>query len=156
MKAVMICGPEGLKQLLIPMLQAKVPAGFPEERFETALLGEKALYNTIVKNPEDTYALEATGESMLAAKIDSGDILVVDRKIRRRADSIIIAEVDGEFTVKRFGILNGHLQLIPANPKYKPISIEEYQTCRSWGVVTHIIKSVYGKSPETKPLPPDI
>jgi DNA polymerase V len=156
MKATILCGPEGLKQLLIPMLIQNVPAGFPEERFEQAPLSEKALYHAIVKHPEATYALEASGESMLGAKIESGDILIVDRAIRRRADSVIIADVDGEYTVKRFEMYDGRLRLIPANPNYKPISIEEYQTCRSWGVVTHIIKSIYGKPLEDKPLPPEI
>jgi DNA polymerase V len=112
MKAEMICGPEGLKGLLIPMIQA---------------------------NPDNTYVLRAKGESMTGAGIDPGDYLVVDRVIHRRADSIIIADVDGEYTVKRFEQHEGRLRLVPANPSYQPISLSEYQSCRAWGVVTFVI-----------------
>lgn len=149
MKADLICGPSGLKGFLIPMIQANVPAGIPEEQFDI-LVSKTALFDTIVTNPQHTYALRAKGESMTGAGIDSGDILIVDCAIPRRFDSVIIADVDGEYTVKRFERENGQLRLVSANPDYKPISIQEYQTCKAWGVVTFVIKAIRGSAPPPK------
>jgi DNA polymerase V len=157
MKAEMICGPEGLKGLLIPMIQADIPAGIPEQQFDP-IVSRTALFAAIVTNPDNTYVLRAKGESMTGAGIDPGDYLVVDRVIHRRADSIIIADVDGEYTVKRFEQHEGRLRLVPANPSYQPISLSEYQSCRAWGVVTFVIKPMYGRPAESssKPLPPEV
>jgi DNA polymerase V len=142
LSAELLCGPAGLKGFLIPMVSASVAAGLPEESVNTDFEGS-ALFDSLVVHPQNTYALRAKGQSMTGAGIDSGDILIVDRAIRHQPNSIIIADVDGEFTVKRFVRENGQLYLVPANPDFERIKIQSYQQCVSWGVVTHVIKSLY-------------
>jgi DNA polymerase V len=152
MKAQFICGPEGLGGFLIPMIQAEVPAGIPEEQYEVAV-SRTALFEAIVRHPDNTFVLRAKGDSMTGAGIESGDYLIVDRAIRRGDDSIIIAEIDGEYTVKRFERRDGRLQLVSANPNHQPISIQDYQTVRAWGVVTFVIKPLCGLSPPPRLKP---
>jgi DNA polymerase V len=69
---------------------------------------------------------------MINAAIFNGDVLVVDRSLDPSIGQIILAEVDGEFTVKYLG----QNQLTPANPNYKSINFDEADTVALIGVVT--------------------
>ena len=77
---------------------------------------------------------------MVGAGIGDGDILVVDRSLDPRNNAIVIAMVNGEFTVKRILKKSGEISLMPENPMYSPIPIKEGTDFEVWGVVSHVIK----------------
>jgi DNA polymerase V len=76
---------------------------------------------------------------MIEAHIPDQSLLVVDRSIKPANGNIIVAIVNGEFTVKRFIKNSSGIRLMPANPKYKPIVITEDMEFAVWGTVTKII-----------------
>lgn len=97
----------------------------------------------IIKHPSATFYAKAMGDSMVEAGIEEGDILVIDRALEPRDGDIVIAHVNGEFTVKYLDIskkYKGVVRLIPGNPNYKPIIMHEGDELIIWGVVSNIIK----------------
>lgn len=115
-----------------------IPAGFPspagdymEERIN--------LNDHIVEHPSATFYFRADGESMIGAHIPPGALLIVDRSLRARSGSIVVAVVDGEFTVKRLDRTMNRMRLMPENPKFRPIEITEEMQCEVWGVVKAIV-----------------
>ena len=93
--------------------------------------------NDFIRHPAATYFIRATGESMSDGGILSGDLLIVDRAEKPVHGSIVIAAVDGEFTVKRL-LLTPRVCLAPMNPAYSPIYPE---TLEIFGVVIHALHS---------------
>lgn len=117
-----------------------IQAGFPSpaaDYMETPI----DLNEHIIQHPAATFFMRVEGESMTGAHIMPGSLLVVDRALNAKHNDIVVAVVDGEFTVKRL-VNNGIKKvLLPdsRNPKYQPIEINEFTDCQIWGVVTHII-----------------
>jgi len=95
----------------------------------------------LIKNRAATFIVRVQGDSMIEAGIDTGDLLVVDRSIRPEPGRIVIAVVDGEFTVKRLHRDLGQWSLMPENPDYPVINITGEMDFQVWGVVTHAIHS---------------
>ena len=125
---------------LIP-LYSSVAAGFPspaEDHMESSL----DLNQHLIKHPSATFYVYARGDSMVSAGISDGDMLNVDRSLEAVYDSIVVAIINGEFTVKRISKVNEHLYLMPHNTNYNPIKITEEMDFEIWGVVTHSIHSV--------------
>lgn len=123
----------------IPLFSSPVPAGFPgfvSEQVESGL----DLNEYCVKHPSATFYVRSSGLSMLGAGIGEDDILVVDRSLEPFNNSIVIAVVNGGFTVKRILKRAGSILLMPENPRYKPIRVNEEMDFEVWGVVTHVIK----------------
>lgn len=121
-----------------PLLDSNVSAGFPSparDYIEDVL----DLNELMVSHPAATYFVRVEGNSMSMANIFPGDILVVDRSKEAYHNSIIIAVLDGELTVKRLKIKNKIFWLYPENNTYHPIKIEEWMDFMVWGVVTWII-----------------
>ena len=115
-----------------------VPAGFPSpaaDHFEEQIDLNKHLQ----KNPSATFFVRAQGNSMQDAFIADGSLLVVDRSIRAQHGHIILAVLNGEFTVKRLIKTSGGLFLAPENSDYKPIHITSDMDFQVWGVVSFII-----------------
>lgn len=123
---------------MIPLFSSKVPAGFPspgEDHIERYL----DLNEQLIKHPSATFFVTASGDSMTDAGIQSGDMLIVDRSLEPTHGKIVVAAINGELTVKRLSKVDNQLQLLPANPKYKPIDITHHHELVIWGVVTHVI-----------------
>ena len=76
---------------------------------------------------------------MIDAGINNSDVMVVDRALTPKNNDIILAVINGEFTVKRIKKNEDELYLMPANENYKPIKITEEMNFQVWGVVTFII-----------------
>ena len=93
-----------------------------------------------MRNPPATYFVRAAGDSMTGAGIEDGDILVVDRSRDAQDGAIVIACVDGEFTVKRLRRDRGGVRLEAENPKYAPIRFSGDEECRVFGVVTGLVR----------------
>ena len=73
------------------------------------------------------------------AGIHSGDTLIVDKSLTPSDRQIVVAMIDGEFTVKRFRKVNGRIYLEAANSSFAPIEVGEDQELTIWGAVTYII-----------------
>jgi DNA polymerase V len=76
---------------------------------------------------------------MEGAGIKNGDLLIVDRAEEPRRNSIVLGVIDGDFTVKRIRKKGGELYLIPDNPDFKPIKIDDNMDFQVWGVVTYVV-----------------
>ena len=123
----------------IPLFAEGVAAGFPSPATGD-LNGTLDLNRLCIAHPAATYFVRARGDSMVGAGIDDGDILVVDRSLTPTNRRIIIASVNGEFTVKRFEKTASRMRLLPENPAYNPITITPELGAEFFGVVTFIIK----------------
>ena len=80
---------------------------------------------------------------MKDAGIFDGDLLIVDKSIEPTDGKIAICYIDGEFTVKRIKIDKDELWLMPANAAYQSIQMREGNSLSIWGIVTHVIKSLW-------------
>ncbi len=122
-----------------PLFTEGVAAGFP-----SPAAGEESegldLNRLCVRHPAATYFVRARGESMVGAGIADGDILVVDRSERARNGDIIIAAINGEFTVKRLEMQGECVRLLPENPAYAPIIVTPGMEAEFFGVVTTVVK----------------
>ena len=103
----------------VPML-GFVTAGFPAT-VEEELADTVNLDDLLIKNKPLTYMLEVDGDSMIDAHIEKGDMVLVEKTNQAKDGDIIIAEVDGEFTMKYFRKEGNKVWLEPANKNYKPI-----------------------------------
>ena len=98
------------------LVTAGLPATVEEELADTVNLDD-----LLVKNKATTYMLEVDGDSMIDAHIEKGDMVLVEKTNQAKDGDIIIAEVDGEFTMKYFRKEGNKVWLEPANKNYKPI-----------------------------------
>jgi DNA polymerase V len=122
----------------VQRLDNRVAAGFPSPAED--LGGQRVdLTRELVTHPQATFLLRARGHSMTGAGILDGDILVVNRALVPRHQHVVVAVVDGEFTVKTLWQREGRVKLLPANPAYPEIAPAEGQTLEVWGVVTAAI-----------------
>ncbi|NVK41578.1 MAG: translesion error-prone DNA polymerase V autoproteolytic subunit [Oceanospirillaceae bacterium] len=128
------------KALAVPLFIERVAAGFPspaQDYIERTL----DLNELCIKRPAATFFVRAEGESMIEAGILSGDILIVDRSLDPIHGDIVIASVDGEFTVKRLS-LRPAPRLEAANALYSPIELRDESELEIFGVVTNVIHSL--------------
>lgn len=127
-----------------PVFMSKISAGFPspaDDYVERRL----DLNQHCVHHPEATFFLRVSGHSMTGAGIHDNDILVVDRSLKPVHGKIVVAILDGEFTVKRLsreGYAVSHLALLPENNDYPRIEVQEGQELEIWGVATFVIHAL--------------
>jgi len=132
---------ENASRIEIPFMASAVVAGFPspaEQYVERPL----DLNELLVARPAATYFVRAQGDSMEGVGIHSGDLLVVDRSLEAGNGSVVIACVDGEFTVKTLRKSRGRVWLEAANPAYEPIRFSGGMELRVFGVVTNVIHAL--------------
>jgi DNA polymerase V len=127
--------------LEIPLFSSKVACGFPSPADDHQELSLD-LNQHLIPHPASTFFVRAEGDSMRGVGILPGDLLIVDRSLSPRDNSIIIAVLNGDFTVKRLKISHGKGFLYPANKNYQPIAISKLDNFQMWGVVTHAIHDV--------------
>ena len=137
----MLCyRPAPLSALLeLPLFSSLIPCGFPspaldyvEQRID--------LNQLLIRRPSATYFVRVSGDSMIDAGIGEGDMLVVDSSLTAKHGNIIVASLDGEFTVKQL-MLHPSLHLLPLNPAYSAIPIDDADQFEIFGVVKHVIKT---------------
>ena len=118
-----------------------ISAGFPSpaQDYDEPRLN---INDLLIKRPETTFIAKASGDSMIGAGIHDGDMLVVDNGITEYKDRVVIACVNGEFTVKRYKVERGQPVLRPQNPNYPDIHFTDYDEITVWGVVTSVIHPV--------------
>ena len=122
----------------IPLMEFGVPAGFPSparDYVENCL----SLNELMIRNPPATYFVRIEGFSMIGANLRNGDIVIVDKSIEPYSNSIVIAVIDGEVTVKRLKIIKGEYWLYPENDRYNAMKISKNDDFTIFGVVTWIL-----------------
>ena len=124
--------------LKLPLVSASVEAGFPSPADDHLERGID-LNEELIRNPAATFLVRVKGESMRDAGIHTGDTLIVDKSVTPIDRQIVVAMIDGEFTVKRFRKVNGRVFLEAANESFSPIEVGENQELTIWGSVTYII-----------------
>lgn len=126
---------------VFPLAGEAIQAGFPspaEDYLEKSL----DLNELLAPCPEATFFVRVSGDSMVGAGIHDGDMLVVDRSRTPRSGNVVIAFLDGEFTVKRLRQTGEVLELVPENEGYSPIVVGPESDFEVWGVVRHVIHAV--------------
>lgn len=120
---------------------AKIQAGFPSPAEDLGI--ERVDLNKIlIKNPEATFVMGVRGASVRDAGIDDGDFLIVDRSVNPRHRHMVVAVVDGDFTLKRLWKRGRAMKLQPANAEFEDIVPHDGQTVEVWGVATYAFKAL--------------
>lgn len=119
-------------------MTSPIKAGFPNPAEEAGGFALD-LNEYLIKRPVSTYYLRVDGDSMIQAGITSGDLVVVDKSLEAKSGDIVVAAVDGEFTLKRLKKQGREVWLMPENPAYSPIALHEATDTALWGVVTFVI-----------------
>ena len=119
----------------LQMCAWKVPAGFPSPAADHARK-RIDLNEHLIRNKEATFIFRVKGDSMTGIGIYEGDELLVDRSIEPKHGNIVLAVLNGEFTVKRLHRRGGVVKLLPENPIYPPIVLKDGEELTIWGVVT--------------------
>jgi repressor LexA len=114
-----------------------VEAGFPSPA-EEELADTLSLDDLLIQNRDATFLLRVSGDSMSGAGILPGDMVLVDKGQSPKSGDIVIAEVDGEWTMKYLRKRGNSVTLLPANPKYKPIKPKK--ELKISGVVTAVVR----------------
>jgi len=126
------------KNFKIPLLVDSVSAGFPspadDHTEENIDLNEH-----LISNPFSTFFLRVKGDSMINAGIKDKDLIIVDKSLTARPGNIIIAMIDGEFTMKRLSIKNNELYLKAENHNYPDFRFKNHIDVQIWGVVIYSI-----------------
>lgn len=122
----------------LPILSVPVSAGFPSPS-DDYLQSELNLQDALIHRPAATFFMRVKGDSMTGCGIFSGDLLIVDRSLDPVDGAVVIAVLDGEFTVKRFRRSKGQILLAAENPDYPPIVVKAGMEFHIWGVVTFVV-----------------
>jgi DNA polymerase V len=126
----------------IPLYTHAVSAGMPctaSDDVDQYISVQKSL----VKHPASTFAVRASGDSMINAGIEEGDILIADQQLPVKDRCIVIASINGEQTVKRILIQAGAVILAPENHKYPAIPLKETDNVKILGVILGIYRQLY-------------
>lgn len=102
-------------------------------------MGEIDLGQQLMPNRSATYVVRVAGDSMVGAGIFDGDRVLVDRSLTAGEGDVVIAVVDGEFTVKRLRFCEGRPALFAENPGYPPVGLHDLVELSVWGVVTWVL-----------------
>ena len=125
------------------LMTTPVRAGFPNPAEEAGGFALD-LNEYLIKRPTSTYYLKVEGDSMTGAGITSGDLVVVDKSLEARSGDIVVAAVDGDFTLKRLKKQGPEVWLIAEHSGYPPIALHEATDAALWGVVTFVIHRARG------------
>ena len=123
------------------LVEQGISAGFPSpaDDFKEIRI---SLDKELVKNQESTFYARVSGDSMLGAGIDDGDLLVIDKSLSPENGKIAVCFIDGDFTVKRIVKEKDKLYLKAENKKYKSIELSEESELIVWGIVEYVIKKL--------------
>lgn len=140
MSTALILGPLQRNSEVLPLFEARVPAGFPSPALDhtehklslDALLDLQATH---------TYVVAVSGDSMTGAGIFDGDHLIVSRAITAKSGHVVVACLNGDVLVKRLAQEQDQFILKSENPAYPPRYILENDELTIWGVVTHSLRN---------------
>lgn len=125
-------------KLLLPYYDNSIPAGFPSPALDY-IEQRLDLNEHLIEHPNSTFIIKVKGDSMVEAGINDEDLLIVDKSRQPEMGQVVIAELNGEFTVKFIEEIKGELYLVPANKKFDPILINDETEFMVWGIVIYTI-----------------
>ena len=141
--------PQGLMQDVpaygFRLLSHKLSAGFPSPAADY-LEEELDLNSYLVRNKPATFMFSVKGDSMIGASIQDGDKVVVDRALHPKHNDIVVAVLNGEYTIKRLFKRQGRVELRPENPAYQPIKFTDGAELQVWGVVVGAVRRYPSKN----------
>jgi DNA polymerase V len=129
------------RRCLLPLASARVAAGFPSPA-DDYVESRIDLNDALIRHPSSTFFLRVSGDSMRGAGILDGDLLVVDRAVEPRPGRVVVAVIDGGFTLKYLNRHQGRWRLEAAHPDYPPLELEGCDDAAIWGVAIHAIHSL--------------
>ncbi|WP_257626441.1 LexA family transcriptional regulator [Janthinobacterium sp. NKUCC06_STL] len=124
-----------------PLFCHKIPAGFPSPAADYTEKGLD-LNAFLVQHKEATFFFRVVGECLTGIGIMDGDYVVVDRSVTAAHGHIILAVIDGEYTLKRLHHQHGVIELHPENPAFAPIRLVDGNELEVWGVVTGVVRKL--------------
>ena len=127
---------------LIPLMKESISAGFPSPAEDYIELGID-LNKYLIKNPVSTFFLRVSGNSMNNSGIHNNDLLIIDRSINPSPGNIVVALLDGEFTLKRLIKEQNNYYLKADKENYPAISLYEYIDIQIWGVAIYSIHELH-------------
>ena len=120
-------------------VDACIQAGFPSPAEDHSAKRIDVL-EKLIRHPQATYQMRVKGDSMRDEGIFDGDVVLIDRAITPRSGHIVVAEIDGEFPVKKLVVRQGRMKLKSGNATYPDIVPKDGQTLTIWGVVLTAFK----------------
>lgn len=137
-------GPRGKlvpKQLSIPTkLLGTVQAGFPSPA-EEELIDTLSMDDYLIRNPASSFLLKVTGDSMIDEGIKPGDLVIVERGRRAKHGDIVLAQIDGDWTLKYFEKCGQEIRLVAGNKKYPALVAR--QELVLGGVVVSVVRKYF-------------
>lgn len=130
---------DATRKLAITFASFSVQAGFPspaDDHLEPPL----DFNDLLIENPSATFAVRIAGDSMIDAGIFQGDIAIVDRGKTAVTGNVVLALLNGEFTIKRYRRRSGVITLVAENKAYEPIRVSDDDQLEIWGVIKHTIR----------------
>lgn len=123
----------------IPQFISRLSAGFPSPA--TDYMEEGLDLNTfLVRHKAATFAFAVKGSSMRDAGIVDGDKVLVDRSVQAKHGQIVVAVVNGDYTIKRLHSVAGCVELHAENPEFLPRKFQDGEQFEVWGVVVGVIR----------------
>jgi DNA polymerase V len=115
-----------------------VSAGFPSPASDY-MEEDIDLRKYLQSNPTAVYLARVKGDSMINTHIPNDSIVVIDKSIKPKNNSVVVASLNGENVIKHFVKTHSGIFLSPSNSAYQPIKITDDMDFAVWGVVTHVI-----------------
>ena len=132
----------------LPIFANAIRAGFPSPADDYV---EKNLdLNDLILHKEATYFAWVEGESMQDMNIHDGDLIMIDKAVQAESGDVVVAEINGEFTVKKLKLSAGKGYLVPANPSYPITEINPEIGVSIWGVVVRVVHDLRQRQPRRK------
>ncbi|MFQ3216610.1 translesion error-prone DNA polymerase V autoproteolytic subunit [Paraperlucidibaca sp.] len=126
----------------LPLLQGFVPAGFPSPAADY-VQNTIDLHERLIHNPEATFFIRVSGDSMIDVGIVDGSVLIVDASRPPVSGDIVVASIDGQLTVKRFKRVADRYELHAENAQRPYPVLHPTEELQIFGVVTsHIVEHV--------------
>ncbi|AAP99804.1 MULTISPECIES: LexA family protein [Prochlorococcus] len=127
--------------LLLPLPSESVTAGFPSPA-DNYVEDNIDLNEELIHRPASTFFLRVKGDSMSNAGILDGDLLIVDRSLDAKPGNIVVAILDGAFTLKKLTYRKNIPYLEAANHNYPIIDLRRYGAVQIWGVAIYSIHTL--------------
>ncbi len=122
----------------IPMANACIAAGFPSPA-DDYIDSKIDLNQHLIRHPASTFCLRVSGESMTGSGVHNNDLLIVDRSINAKPGHVVVAILDGEFTLKRLMVNQDGFYLKASHPEYPEIDLRKHGDVQIWGVAIYSI-----------------
>jgi DNA polymerase V len=131
-----------MSPVLVPFMLSSIAAGFPSPA-EDYLDRPLDFNELLIDNPPATFAVRISGESMIGIGLFPDDIAIVNRALDATHGAIVVALVDGEFTIKRYSKRGRQIELHAENPRFSSLRVHDDMQFEIWGVVTSSIRILH-------------